>query len=71
VVAWEVAEVESAEIAAELVQRDCFNARYQRTKGFGDHQLRPLQQPVTLLTNKGNAMRGARLDSQQKEMGVL
>jgi transposase InsO family protein len=71
VVVWEVAEVESAEIAADLVQRACLNARYQRPRGFGGHQLQPQQQPVILHANKGNAMRGATLDSRLEEMGVL
>ena len=35
VVAWDVAEVESAEIAADLVQRACLKERYHRLSGFG------------------------------------
>jgi hypothetical protein len=38
VVAWDVAEVESAEIAADLVQRACLKERYRRPSGFGSHQ---------------------------------
>jgi len=41
VVAWDVAEVESADIAADLVQRACLRKRYRRASGFGssqDHQ---------------------------------
>ena len=37
-VAWDVAEVESAEIAADLVQRACLKERYQRPSGFGSPQ---------------------------------
>ena len=35
VVAWNVAEVESAQIAADLVQRACLKERYHRPSGFG------------------------------------
>ena len=38
VVAWDVAEVESAQIAADLVQRDCLKERYHRPSGFGSRQ---------------------------------
>jgi putative transposase len=42
VVAWDVAEVESADIAADLVQRAWLKERYRRPSGFGSHQC---QQP--------------------------
>jgi transposase InsO family protein len=69
VVVWDVAEVESAEIAADLVQRACLKERYQRpTSGFGSHQC---HQPLILHADNGNAMRGATLESRLEEMGVL
>jgi transposase InsO family protein len=68
VVAWDVAEVESAEIAADLVQRACLKERYQRPSGFGSHQC---HQPLILHADNGNAMRGATLESRLEEMGVL
>ena len=69
VVAWDVAEVESAQIAADLVQRACLRERYRRPSGFGSHQCR--QQPLILHADNGNAMRGATLESRLEEMGVL
>ena len=67
-VAWDVAEVDSAEIAADLVQRACLMERYQRPSGFGSPQC---HQPLILHADNGNAMRGATLESRLKEMGVL
>ena len=52
--AWDVAEVESAEIAAELVQRACLKERYCRPRGFGSHQSH--QQPLILHADNGNAV---------------
>ena len=69
VVAWDVAEVESAEIAADLVQRACLKERYRRPSGFGSHQCP--QPPLILHADNGNAMRGATLESRLEEMGVL
>jgi transposase InsO family protein len=69
VVAWEVAEVESAEIAAELVQRACLKERYCRPRGFGSRQSH--QQPLILHADNGNAMRAATLESRLEELGVL
>jgi len=69
VVAWDVAEVESAEIAADLVQRACLKERYHRPRGFGGHQ--PQQKPLILHADNGNAMRAATLESRLEEMGVL
>ena len=68
-VAWDVAEVESADIAADLVQRACLKERYHRPRGFGSHH--PQQQPLILHADNGNAMRGATLESRLEEMGVL
>jgi hypothetical protein len=69
VVAWDVAEVESAEIAAELVQRACLKERYCRPRGFGSRQSH--QQTLILHADNGNAMRAATLESRLEELGVL
>jgi transposase InsO family protein len=69
VVAWDVAEVESAEIAAELVQRACLKERYCRPRGFGSRQSQ--QPPLILHADNGNAMRAATLESRLEELGVL
>lgn len=68
-VAWDVAEVESADIAADLVQRVCFRQRYRRPSGFGSHNCQ--QQPLILHDDNGNAMRGAKLESRLEETGML
>ena len=68
-VAWDVAEVESAEIAADLVQRACLKERYRCPSGFGSNQCHQL--PLILHADNGNAMRGATLESRLEEMGVL
>ena len=69
VVAWDVAEVESAQIAADLVQRGCLKGRYNRPNGFGSRQCQ--KQPLILHADNGSAMRGATLESRLEEMGVL
>jgi transposase InsO family protein len=69
VVAWDVAEVESAEIAAELVQRACLKERYCRPRGFGSNQSH--HPPLVLHADNGNAMRAATLESRLEELGVL
>jgi putative transposase len=69
VVAWDVAEVESAQIAADLVQRACLKERYHRPRGFGSRQCH--QPPLILHADNGSAMRGATLESRLEEMGVL
>jgi putative transposase len=61
VVAWDVAEVESAQIAADLVQRACLKERYHRPSGFGSRQCQ--QQPLILHADNGNAMRGVHGDN--------
>jgi hypothetical protein len=48
-VAWDVAEVESADIAADLVQRACLRERYRRPRGFGKHQQREQPLPITAM----------------------
>ena len=53
VVAWDVAEVESAQIAADLVQRACLKERYHRPRGFGSRQCH--QPPLILHADNGNA----------------
>ena len=53
VVAWDVAEVESAQIAADLVQRACLKERYRRPSGFGSRQCH--QPPLILHADNGNA----------------
>jgi len=69
VVAWDVAEVESAQIAADLVQRACFKERSHRPIGFDSSQC---QQPtLALQADNGSAMRGATLESRLEGMGVL
>ena len=68
-VAWDVAEVESADIAADLVQRACLRERYRRPSGFGSHQCQQLS--LILHADNGNAMRGATLELRPEEMGVL
>jgi putative transposase len=69
VVAWDVAEAESAEIAADLVQRACLKERYRRPRGFSANQCP--QPPLILHADNGNAMRGATLEARLEEMGVL
>jgi transposase InsO family protein len=61
VVAWDVAEREEAQIAADLVGRACLRERI--SKG------RP--QPLILHADNGNAMRAATLESRLEEPGVL
>ena len=51
--AWDVTEVESAQIAADLVQRACLKERYHRPSGFGSRQCQ--QQPLIRHADKGNA----------------
>ena len=52
-VAWDVAEAESAEIAADLVQRACLKERYRRPRGFSANQCP--QPPLFLHADNGNA----------------
>jgi hypothetical protein len=54
VVAWDVAEAESAQIAADLVQRACLKERYHRPSGFGSRQCQ--QPPLILHADNGNAL---------------
>jgi transposase InsO family protein len=61
VVAWDVAEREEAQIAADLVSRACLRERI--SKG------RP--SPLILHADNGSAMRAATLESRLEELGVL
>lgn len=68
-VAWDGAEVESAQIAADLVERACLKDRYHRPSGFGSRQC---QQPTLVLhADNRSAMRGSTLESRLEEMGVF
>ena len=61
VVAWDVAEREEAQIAADLVSRACLRERISRGR----------PQPLILHADNGNAMRAATLESRLEELGVL
>ena len=61
VVAWDVAEREEAQIAADLVSRACLRERINRRR----------TQPLILHADNGNAMRAATLESRLEELGVL
>jgi transposase InsO family protein len=61
IVAWDVAEREDAQIAADLVSRACLRERISR----------PRPQPLILHADNGNAMRSATLESRLEELGVL
>jgi transposase InsO family protein len=61
VVAWDVAEREDAQIAADLVGRACLRKRI--SKGC--------RQPLVLHADNGNAMRAATLAARLEELGVL
>jgi transposase InsO family protein len=61
VVAWEVAEREDAQIAADLVGRACLRERISKGR----------RQPLVLHADNGNAMRAATLESRLEELGVL
>ncbi len=54
VVAWDVAEVESADIAADLVQRACLRERYCRPRVICANQ--SPQQPLILHADNDNAL---------------
>ncbi|MFQ6540281.1 MULTISPECIES: transposase [Aphanothece] len=61
VVAWDVAEREDAQVAAELVSRTCLREWISK----GRHQ------PLVLHADNGNAMRAATLEARLEELGVL
>lgn len=60
-VAWDVAEREEAQIAADLVSRACLRERISRGR----------PKPLILHADNGNAMRAATLESRLEELGVL
>ena len=61
VVAWDVAEREEAQIAADLVSRACLRERISKGRPH----------PLVLHADNGNAMRAATLESRLEELGVL
>jgi len=61
VVAWDVAEREEAQIAADLVGRACLRERIGKGR----------RQPLILHADNGNAMRAATLETRLEELGVL
>ncbi len=61
VVAWDVAEREDAQIAADLVSRACLRERISNGRSH----------PLIVHADNGNAMRAATLESRLKELGVL
>ena len=68
-VAWDVAEVQAAELTADLVQLACIKERFRRPRGFGCNQ--GYQPPLIFHTDNGNATRGPTLESRVAEIGVL
>ena len=61
VVAWDVAEREDAQIAADLVSRACLRDRISKSR----------PRPLILHADNGNAMRADTLESRLEELGVL
>jgi transposase InsO family protein len=61
VVAWDVADREDAQIAADLVSRACLRERISRRR----------RQTLILHADNGNAMRAATLETRLEELGVL
>ena len=61
VVAWDVADREDAQIAADLVSRACLRERISKGR----------RQILILHADNGNAMRAATLESRLEELGVL
>ena len=59
--AWDVADREEAQIAADLVSRACLRERISKGR----------RQPLILHADNGNAMRAATLESRLEELGVL
>ncbi len=68
-VAWDGADREEAQIAADLVGRACLRERYCCAEGFAYSKGRP--QPLIFHADNGNAMRAATLESRLEELGVL
>jgi transposase InsO family protein len=61
IVAWEVADREDSQIAADLVGRACLRERISKGRPH----------PLILHADNGNAMRAATLESRLEELGVL
>jgi hypothetical protein len=61
VVAWDVADREDAQIAADLVSRACLRERISKGRRL----------ILILHADNGNAMRAATLESRLEELGVL
>ena len=61
VVAWDVEQSESAELAAQLVSRACLKERVSRRR----------KQPLILHADNGTSMRAATLEVRLEELGVL
>ena len=61
IVAWDVAEREDSQIAADLVSRACLRERISKGRPH----------PLILHADNGNAMRAATLESRLEELGVL
>ena len=61
IVAWDVADREDAQIAADLVGRACLRERISKGR----------RQPLILHADNGNAMRAATLEARLEELGVL
>ena len=61
VVAWDVEQSESAELAAQLVSRACLKERVSRRR----------KQPLILHADNRSSMRGATLEVRLEELGVL
>jgi len=61
VVAWNVEQSESAELAAQLVSRVCLNERINSCR----------KQPLILHADNGTSMRAAILEVRLEKLGVL
>ena len=71
-----MAEVESAAIASDLVQRACLKECYDRPRGFGSrqsHHRHWSSTPTTPMPSRRllEELRGATLETRLEEMGVL
>jgi transposase InsO family protein len=69
VVAWDLAQREDSQIAADLASRACLRERYCCAEGFAYSKGRP--QPPILQADNGNAMGAATLETMPEELVVL
>ena len=60
-VAWDIADREDAQIAADLLSRACLRERISKGR----------RQTLILHADNGNAMRAATLEARLEELGVL